>query len=41
MIKNESEQIIKFKDLVIEIQHMWNVKAGVIPAIIGANGTIS
>jgi hypothetical protein len=26
--------------IIIEIQHMWNVKAKVIPVIIGANGTI-
>ena len=33
--------IIINKDLTIEIEHMWNVKAKVIPAIIGATGTIS
>jgi hypothetical protein len=27
--------------MVIEIQHKWNVKTGVIPVIIGATGTIS
>ena len=26
----------KYKDLTIEIQHMWNVKTKVIPVIIGA-----
>jgi hypothetical protein len=26
MIKNEAEKILKYKDLIIEIQCMWNVK---------------
>jgi len=30
-----------YKDLTIEIQRMWNIKSRVIPAIIGATGTIS
>ena len=41
LIKKEAEKILKYKDLTIEIQHMWNVKTKVIPVIIGATGTIS
>jgi hypothetical protein len=41
VVKKGAENILKYKDLIIEIQHMWNVKAKVIPALIGATGTIS
>ena len=41
VIKKEAEKILKYEDLTIEIQRMWNVKTEVIPEIIGANGTIS
>jgi hypothetical protein len=41
VIKKETEKILKYKDVTIEIQRMWNVKTKVIPVIIGAAGTIS
>ena len=34
VIEKEAEKILKYKDLTIELLHMWNVK-------IGATGTIS
>ena len=36
VIKKEAEEILKYKDLTMEIQRMW-----VIPVITGATGTIS
>jgi hypothetical protein len=41
VIKKGAEKIVKYKDLIIEIQRMWNVKTKVTPVIIGATETIS
>jgi hypothetical protein len=41
VIKNETEKSLKYKDLMVGFQRMWNVKSKVIPVIIGITGTIS
>ena len=41
VIKKEAEKILKYKDLTIEIQRMWNVKTKVFLVIIGSTGAIS
>jgi hypothetical protein len=41
VIKKEAQKILKYKDLIIEIQRMWNVETQVTPVKIGATGTIS
>jgi hypothetical protein len=41
VVKKEAENILKYRDLTIEIQLMSNMKAKVIQAITGENGTIS
>jgi hypothetical protein len=41
VIKKVAEEILKYEDFIIEIQHMRNFKAKEIPVITGENGTIS
>jgi len=41
VIKKETENILKYKNLTTEIHHMWNVKTKVIWVKIRATGTIS
>ena len=41
VIKKEAEKIIvNYKDLIVQIQRMWNVNTNVIPVTTGATGTI-
>ena len=40
-VQRAAENILKYKDLKTEIRCMWNVKAKVIPLIIGETGTLS
>jgi len=41
VIKKEAEKILKYKDLIIEIQCICSVEEKVIPVITGVTGTIS
>jgi 3-deoxy-D-manno-octulosonic acid (KDO) 8-phosphate synthase len=41
LIQKEAEKKLKYKNLSIEIQGMWNMKCFVVPVIIGATGNVS
>jgi hypothetical protein len=41
VIKKEAENKLKYENLSIEIQRMWNMKCFVIPVIIGATGIVN
>jgi hypothetical protein len=41
VIHKESRKKLKYKNLSIEIQQMWNMKCFVIPVIIEATGTVT
>jgi hypothetical protein len=41
VIKKEAEKLLKYEDLTIGTQRMWNAETKAIPAITGANGTVS
>ena len=39
--RKETEKVTKYQDLVLEIRRLWNVKAEVIPTVIGALGAVT
>jgi hypothetical protein len=41
VIKKEAKKILKYKDLITEIQCLWNEKVKMIPVITGVTKTIS
>jgi hypothetical protein len=41
VIEKGAENILKYKDLIIEIQRVWGVKAKIVSVKIEATGTIS
>jgi hypothetical protein len=41
VIKKEAENILNYKELIIEIPRIWNIKTKVTPVKIGATGTIA
>ena len=41
VVQQEAEKKLKYKNLCIEIQQMWNLKCTIIPVIIGATGIVT
>jgi hypothetical protein len=40
VIQKEAEKKLKYKNVSIEIQRLWNMKCFVVPVIIGAAGIV-
>jgi hypothetical protein len=41
VIQKESEKKLKYKNVSVEVQRMWNMKCFAIPVIIGATGIVT
>lgn len=41
VINKEGQKILKYKDLLIETQRMWNSRVKIVPVVIGATGSVS
>ena len=41
IVENEKEKVEKYKDLRREVARLWNVKAKVVPIVVGALGVVT
>jgi len=41
VVQKEAEKKLKYKNLCIETQRMWNLKCTIVPVIIGATGIVT
>ena len=40
VVNKETERLSKYKDLVMEVNRMWNMKTTIVPVIVGILGLI-